>query len=230
MHSSSLLAIIALPLLCWQLLVLSQQGLASAHHFKNRYYLQQWQQSDVSAESYQDALRSAQLAMQKSPAHPHYVLSLAKTLEWGLFAGLETSPEPSLAFLYEHAIALRPGWPNAYADYAWSKAYLEGDLASSMQLLRQARKFGPYADEVLEKHASIGLDHWQYLGVDDKFYLLDVFAVMSQSHWRIYRVLQQQVEGHAQQRLICRYLLNQPLSPDHATRLERQLCRRFAGR
>lgn len=225
-----IIAGVAALLVLWQIPLLWQQGVANAHHFKSQYYLTKWQQGEApTADSFTDALSSAQHAAAAVPENPHYLLTLAKIEEWGLYQHFLTAPNPQMADWFTQAIALRPTWPTAYADYAWYQIQIAQDFPAGIALLKQALQHGPYADEVLVRHLQLGLTYWAQLSIEDKFYFLDVFYRIANGPWRTYRHLPEQLAQHPQQRLVCQYVLNQQLTEVHRQRISRQLCLRWAG-
>jgi hypothetical protein len=80
---------------------------------------------------YTNALLAADYAYSIYDQNPHYLLTLAKVMEWGVFAGLAKYHNNVFNQLYRDAINQRPTWPNAYSDYAYNLALIQHDLAAA---------------------------------------------------------------------------------------------------
>ena len=66
--------------------ILLQKGLANAYHFKSRFYIDKWQQNNKPTSlQYSNALLAADYAFSIDRENPHYLLTLAKVMEWGYF-------------------------------------------------------------------------------------------------------------------------------------------------
>ena len=149
--------------------ILAQKGLANAYHFKSRFYIDQWQKgSTPSALQYANALLAADYAYKIDAHNPHYSLTLAKVMEWGVFSSLAQPNSTLFNQLYNDAILDRPTWPNTYSDYAYNLTFIQHDLNKAWPYLTQAVHYGPYTPEVLHQILSIGFASWSNLTVSQK--------------------------------------------------------------
>lgn len=170
--ASGLLAVMVLALL----LLAGRAGLASLYYFPASFALQQWQSqqnNDLNARPTTEQLQRAQSLLTQAvalqPQNPHYLLTLAKINEWAWYSGaMDSRSVAQNEAIYQQAIALRPDWPVAYADFAYFRAVIQGRLSDSWELLAQATAKGPYLPEVQQKWLSIAFSQWPQLSVAQK--------------------------------------------------------------
>lgn len=146
-------------------------GVASLYYFPASYAVNQWQQSTTKPESQQllDAQEHINNALAWQPENPHYQLMAAKIAEWAWFSGqLSTDAIAKNEQIYQHAIALRPDWPVAYADYAYFLATVQFRLADAWQQLELAQQHGAHLPEVHEKILVVAFSNWSALSVQQK--------------------------------------------------------------
>ncbi|MGI2170503.1 hypothetical protein ACROAE_09945 [Shewanella sp. MF05960] len=187
--------------------ILLQKGLANAYHFKSRFYIDQWQQSAAPTKlQYSNALLAADYAYNIDSQNPHYLLTLAKVMEWGVFADLAQDNTPVFNRLYLDAIEQRPHWPNAYSDYAYNLAFIQHDVDQAWLYLEQALVYGPYTPEVLHQGLAIGFSSWGHLTVEQKQLVFAVARKSVMANWRMRNDLKQLATQYQLTSVICTYL------------------------
>jgi hypothetical protein len=132
---------------------------------------------------YTNALLAADYAYSIYDQNPHYLLTLAKVMEWGVFAGLAKYHNNVFNQLYRDAINQRPTWPNAYSDYAYNLAFIQHDLAAAWPQLQQALHYGPYTPEVLHQILAIGFAYWPSLTVTQKQLVFKTSKIAANENW-----------------------------------------------
>ncbi|MFC4656777.1 hypothetical protein ACFO3I_17285 [Rheinheimera marina] len=206
--SSRLLAIPALVLaglLCWHVF---NVGMASAWYFKASNYVDLWIKNEklFTEHSWQDATTAIDKAIELHPTHPHYLLVKAKINEWGWYGGLMTSQQlEQTENYYRQAIAMRPTWPNAYADYAYYLGVTQFRISESFEILEKARKFGPYMQETSLRTTSIGFSRWIYLNTQQKLQTLHALS-LSVANSHSYAKALDIVKVTGKSKLACTYL------------------------
>lgn len=161
-------SLIALSLAVWPV---AKSAVASTYYFPAAYALEQWQKSSEKpdTEQLQSAQEQIQAALQWQPQNPHYQLMAAKIAEWAWFSGLITTDLISKnERIYQQAIAQRPSWPVAYADYGYFLATIQFRLGDAWQQLELAEKYGGYLPEVHEKILLVAFSNWSALSVAQK--------------------------------------------------------------
>jgi hypothetical protein len=146
-------------------------GVASLYYFPAAYAIEQWQKSSAKpeAEQLQSAYQHIQNALQWQPQNPHYQLMAAKIAEWAWFSGqLSTDIINKNEQIYQQAIAQRPSWPVAYADYGYFLATVQMRLPDAWHQLEQAERHGGYLSEVHEKILLVAFSNWTTLSVAQK--------------------------------------------------------------
>jgi hypothetical protein len=119
--------------------------------------------------SWQQAADAIQLAVRYHPQHPHYMLTQAKINEWAWYAGLRNADQITVNDrLYQQAILMRPGWPNAYADYAYYLAMINFRITEAFTQLEKAKRAGPYTLEVFQRTLLIAANHWSFIDARQK--------------------------------------------------------------
>lgn len=202
-------AVIMLLLLVWQL-----PGLYTTAHGNIQYYvaadkLDKWQAGkEQDLATYQLAKQAASIALSSKPDSAHYMLTLAKVMEWGIYLGFEVKQLDSLLPLYENAIQLRPDWPNAYSDYGYALAFIGNDLPGAITQLKRAEQYGPFIPEVLHQQLTVGLANWGSLPIADKIWLLSIVGRAAESHWPTFKALRELTAQYQRQDIVCPYLLN----------------------
>lgn len=207
--TSRLLAIPALllaGLLGWHVF---HVGLASAWYFKANHYLDLWVKNEqlFTPPSWQDASEAIDKAVELHPTHPHYLLVKAKINEWGWYGGLMTSKQlEQTESYYRQAIALRPTWPNAYADYAYYLGVTQFRVTDAFAQLDQARQFGPFQSETHLRHLSIGFSNWVHLNPRQKAETLRSLKHAVSFNSRTFHEAKKMVNNAGLRNLACRYL------------------------
>ena len=190
------------------LLVLSfNAGLASLYYFPAQFRVEQWEKSaDKPAAT--DLQHTAELvanAVRLQPDNPHYLLLSAKINEWRWYSGVLSSADiKANEQLYQHAIALRPSWPVAYADYAYFLAVTQFRLTDAWQQLQLARQHGAFLPEVIDKYLVVTFSNWQLLSVAQK---AQVFKLVESSFLSPRMpLLSRRIKQFGKANLFCLYL------------------------
>lgn len=215
-----------------------QAGMASANFFRVQFLLNEWDKNSESLtpERYQQAQQLMEITLSKDPDHPHYLLSMAKVLEWGWYKGFRPASEMAVVeSYYQQAIQLRPQWPNAYADYAWYLSTVQFRLTEAFAQLALADQYGPYMPQVLQRTLAVVYSQWPHLNAAQKALGYRVLARSLDASPRLYNPVLQLVKQHQMQRLGCIYLrasqsAAKPYSELAQQRLQRDFCQdRAAG-
>jgi hypothetical protein len=186
--------------------ILLQKGFANAYHFKSRYYIDQWKQSSKpTLIQYTNALLAADYAFSLDSKNPHYLLTLAKVMEWGIFSKLAQSNKSVFNQLYLDAIVQRPNWPNAYSDYAYNLAFIQDDIVQAWPYLDQALHYGPYTPEVMHQVLAIGFAYWPNLTVNQKKLVFTTAKNAASANWLMRNDLKKLTKQYQLTPLICTY-------------------------
>ncbi|WP_419569421.1 hypothetical protein [Rheinheimera sp.] len=226
--SSRLLAIPALVLaglLCWHVF---NVGMASAWYFKASNYVDLWIKNEklFTEHSWQDATAAIYKAVELHPTHPHYLLVKAKINEWGWYGGLMTSQQlEQTENYYRRAIAMRPTWPNAYADYAYYLGVTQFRVTEAFAQLANARQYGPFQPESSLRQLSVGFANWAHLNPAQKTQTLKALKPAVSADMRVFNQALALANNAGLQRLACTYL---KASKDEFTELQQtQIQSRF---
>jgi tetratricopeptide (TPR) repeat protein len=206
---TKVVAVVLLLSSCWLITYIAPIGLASAYYFKANYYLELWQRKPQTLDlaSWQEAADAIEKAIELHPKHPHYLLILAKINEWAWYKGLKTADQILVNDqLYKLAIELRPGWTNAYADYAYYLGIVNFRVSEAFAQLEKARKYGPYTAEVFQRTLLIAGAHWPLLNGDQKVLSFLVLAQMVKNSRISYQQALQIGQDHKLLRPFCIYL------------------------
>ena len=200
-------------------------GLASLYYFPAAYAVEQWQKSadKPNAEQLHSAQEQIKTALQWQPQNPHYQLMAAKIAEWAWFSGqLSTELISKNEHIYHQAIAQRPSWPGAYADYGYYLATVQLRLADAWQQLELAEKYGAYLPEVHEKILLVAFSNWSALSVAQK---ATVFARVGAAMGGPLQGNTIRLIKHYQlERQQCIYLRKKLAARAHWAEVQRQLC------
>lgn len=206
-----------------------QAGMASANFFRVQFLLNEWDKNsdNLTAERYQQAEQLMAVTLAKQPDHPHYLLTMAKVLEWGWYKGLRPASEMAVVeTYYQKAIQLRPGWPNAYADYAWYLSTVQFRLTDAFTQLALAEQHGPFVPEVMLRTLAVVYSQWPHLNAAQKAKAYHVLALGIEANPNLYQPLLQLVQQYRMQRLGCIFLQARPAqySALAQQRLQRDFC------
>ena len=209
--------------------ILVQKGLANAYHFKSRFYIDQWHEGNVPTElQYSNALLAADYAYKIDSQNPHYLLTLAKVMEWGVFSSMSQSNPNLFNKLYAEAIRFRPTWPNAYSDYAYNLTFIQHDLEKAWPYLILAEQYGPYTPEVLHQILSIGFASWPNLTVTQKQQVFKTAKKAATANWLLRNDLKKLANQYQLTPILCTYFSN--MTPRMATQDEKwinqDMCRK----
>ncbi len=202
-----------------------KSGVASLYYFPAAYAVEQWQQSSGKPEAAQ--LQSAQeqisAALHWQPQNPHYQLMAAKIAEWAWFSGqLSTEIISRNEQIYQHAIAQRPSWAVAYADYGYFLATVQLRLADAWGQLQLAEQHGAYLPEVHEKILLVAFSNWHALSVAQK---AAVFArVAAAMGGPLQNNTVRLIKQYQLERQQCIYLRKKLAAQSIWTDVQRQLC------
>ncbi len=215
-------SMLALMVAMW---LVTKAGIASLYYFPAAYAVEQWQKASdkPDAEQLQRAQLQIASALAWQPQNPHYQLMAAKIAEWAWFSGqLSTAAISKNEQIYQHAIAQRPDWPVAYADYGYFLATVQLRLADGLAQLELAARHGGYLPEVHEKILLVSFSNWAALTVAQK---AAVFARVAAAMGgplqgnSIRLIKQYQLE-----RQHCIYLRKRMAANDAWPEVRRQLC------
>lgn len=216
---------IALVLLAAAMWPVLKASLASLYYFPAAYAVEQWQQSAEKPEAKQieQAKSHIAAALHWQPDNPHYQLMAAKIAEWGWFSGLlSTDALSANEQIYQQAIAQRPDWPVAYADYGYFLATVQQRLTDAWLQFALAEQHGAFLPEVHEKILAVAFANWPALTVAQKA------AVFRRVQTAIGGPLQAKtiklIRQYKQQRLQCLYLRKQLTEPALRSQVVGQLC------
>ncbi len=200
-----------------------QAGVASLHYFQAAFALERWQQDKPDAAQYQHAAAAIAAAAELQPGNPHYLLMRAKINEWGWHTGyLNTDALAKNESLYLQAIALRPDWPVAYADYGYYLGFTQFRLTEAWTQMQLALRYGAYLPQVHQKFLSLSFQYWQYLSAGQK---AEVFRYLQRTVFgelggqTIRLVTQFQL-----QRQVCIYLSRRVAERTEWPQLQSRLC------
>ena len=209
--------------------VLVQKGLASAYHFKSRFYIDQWHEGNVPTNlQYANALLAADYAYKIDSENAHYLLTLAKVMEWGVFSSLAQTNSPLFNQLYTDAIRFRPTWPNAYSDYAYNLAFIQHDLQKAWPYLVLAEQYGPYTPEVLHQILSIGFASWPNLTVTQKQLVFTTVKKAAAANWRMRTDLKNLAKQYQLTPVLCTYFayMTPGLNTQDENWIKQDMCRK----
>ena len=208
-----------------------QAGMASANFFQVQNFLTEWDRNSelLTEERYQQAEQLMTLTLAKEPQHPHYLLSMAKVLEWGWFKGFRPASEMELVErYYQQAIELRPTWPNAYADYAWYLSTVQFRLTDAFAQLALADRYGPYTPQVLLQTLAVAFSQWTHLNPTQKALAYRALERSVDAHPRLYNPVLKLVKQYQMERLSCIYLrARQSSRPPYSALAQQRLQRDF---
>ncbi len=149
----------------------AEMALAGLASYRAELALQRWSKTQRAPEQgkWQSALRAAQQANALNPvASGTYLAQLGQVYAWQVFdqaVGADSARPSRLlaADAFRHATAVRPTWPNTWAQLAQSK-YALGEFDEEFALaLKEANRWGAYRPDVQLQLASIGLRAWPML-------------------------------------------------------------------
>jgi hypothetical protein len=208
--------------------ILLQKGLANAYHFKSRFYIDKWQQNNKPTSlQYSNALLAADYAFSIDSENPHYLLTLAKVMEWGVFSKLAQPNNIVFNQLYLDAIEQRPTWPNAYSDYAYNLAFIQHDINQAWLNLEQALVYGPYTPEVMHQVLAIGFAHWPSLTATQKQLVFSTAKIAAMANWTMRNDLKMLALQYQLTPTMCTYFKYLPLdvNQNNTTWIEKDMCR-----
>lgn len=214
----------------WLLTLVWRAGWASMNYFQVQHWLYQWNSdsSQLTEAQFQAADAAMHKVLQLEPAHPHYLLMMAKVQEWGWFKGYLASEQMAgVEQYYTDAIRLRPAWAAAYADYAWYLASVQFRVTDAFAQIALAKQYGPYLDDVQHRTLAVAFSRWSYLTVQQKALAYQTLAQVVASPHAIYGRTLPLVRNYQMQRLGCIYLRTQlrQASPFVEQRVQRDFCR-----
>ena len=143
--------------------------LAEAYHLQARAFMDSWgKRPTVPAHEWEIARESMAKAVRLHPGQAAYLEDMGELLfqKPTISADLQQQAEAYV----RQAVALRPSWPYAWAQFAMARYRLTGWDAEVALALEKAIEFGPWEPSVQIIVAEIGLSSWQELslGLKDK--------------------------------------------------------------
>ncbi|UJF23380.1 hypothetical protein [Shewanella sp. OMA3-2] len=206
------------------------QGVASAYHFKSNYYLTAWQAKTVIDEpQYRDALAAATKAYNLNDTSPHYGITLAKVMEWGVYSGFDAFSNDEFNHLFSRALNLRHNWPAAYSDYAFNLAFYQDRPDLAFEQLRAGLDYGQFAPEVVQQVLSVGFAHWDGISMQDKYLVFEMLKTAAIMGYDTRRHLVQVIATYQKKPLVCSYLSHQlnTLPKGTTNWIEHTLCKKM---
>ena len=203
---SAIPTLVLAGLLCWHVF---NVGMASAWYFKASNYVDLWIKNErlFTEHSWQDATAAIDKAIELHPTHPHYLLVKAKINEWGWYGGLMTSQQlEQTENYYRQAIAMRPTWPNAYADYAYYLGVTQFRVTEAFAQLANARQYGPFQPESSLRQLSVGFANWAHLNPAQKTQTLKALKTAATTDRWIFNQALELANNAGLRRLACNYL------------------------
>ncbi|BCE03375.1 hypothetical protein [Marinicellulosiphila megalodicopiae] len=190
-----------------------QFGMANAFYFKSQYYIAKWikDQDSFSQSGFDDAFDAAQRAYLMDSNNAHYLLNFAKIQELGWYYQVYTPEADQLILLYQQAIDMRPKWPNAYGDYAYSLAFIKQDTQAAFDALKQGLSNGSFAKSVHENVILIGFSFWNDISFSDKQMTLSSTLILINSNDQsVYQSLKSSSLIYNKLSILCSYFENNP--------------------
>lgn len=229
-NTKRLIIVLLAVTIVWLLTLVWRAGWASINYFQVQHWLYQWNRdsSQLTETQFQAADAAMHKVLQLEPAHPHYLLMMAKVQEWGWFKGYLASEQMAgVEQYYQEAIRLRPAWAAAYADYAWYLASVQFRVTDAFAQIALAKQYGPYLDDVQHRTLAVAFSRWNYLTVQQKALAYQTLAQVVASPHAIYGKTLALVRNYQMQRLGCIYLRTQlrQAAPFVEQRVQRDFCR-----
>jgi hypothetical protein len=214
----------------WVLSRIVAAGMANLVFLPAHFSLEHWQaKPDAFNDSdFNRALLAAQHAQQWQPQHPHYQVMLAKVYLWGWFTGtLPSKALPDLVPLYKNAIASRPLWPEAYADYALYLAVVRGDWPAAKPQLANALLYGRYLPNVQRAGLTVLLSQWSQLDIEHKIMAFTLAEQSLQSHPQSFAAARDLIRQYQLTPAFCVYFGKKQATFNRSSwqRIEREICR-----
>jgi hypothetical protein len=172
----SVFFIVLFSLLIFAIYIPVKYGIANVEYYKADHALISWHKSadNLSAKSWQYALKSITHANNLHPSHPLYLDIKGKILLWGASLdaqelkstdiGIGREELLSLALAsFKQSLQIRPVWANTWIDFAMTKWNLNQIDDEFWTAVANAEKYGPYMPEVNLGLASIYMAFWPQL-------------------------------------------------------------------
>jgi hypothetical protein len=205
------------------------QGVASAYHFKSSYYVNAWQgKTAVDETQYRDALAAATKAYHLDDTSPHYGITLAKVMEWGIYSDFDAFSNDEFNRIFSRAISLRHNWPAAYSDYAFNLAFYQARPDLAFEQLRIGLTYGPFAPEVVQQVLTVGFANWANIAIEDKYLVFETLNTAAGMGYDTRRHLVSVIGTYQKKSVVCSYFnhLAEPLAENTANWIEHTLCKK----
>ncbi|WP_434931622.1 hypothetical protein ACRWQM_06425 [Shewanella sp. HL-SH5] len=205
------------------------QGVASTYHFKSNFYLTAWQgKTAIDETQYRDALAAATKAYDLNDTSPHYAITLAKVMEWGIYSGFDGFTNDEFNQLFNQAIKLRHNWPAAYSDYAFNLAFYQTRPDLAFEQLRLGLDYGAFAPEVVQQVLTVGFAYWDTIAMEDKYLVFETLKTAAGMGYDTRRHLASVMGLFQKQSVVCGYFnyLTEPLAENTANWIENTLCKK----
>lgn len=145
-------------------------GIAGLAGDSVRVWMKSWERQRYvnNAQQWDEAYSRLLLARRLNPLKADYSADLGRLMEWKAWHQLRDGPETVRAranaeYFYMEAIASRPGWGYAWANFAENRL-LEGKLDMEfLRALEMATIYAPWEPWVLQKVAWMGMATWEQL-------------------------------------------------------------------
>ncbi|MCK7598392.1 VpsP family polysaccharide biosynthesis protein [Microbulbifer sp. CAU 1566] len=160
-----------------------------------------------SAASMESAMAAIERANELHPDNPYQLTLQARLLEWRAYNAGEVVAEDYRAALalYQQAAALRPLWPDSWAEMAQIKVRLGEFDADMDRYLVRASELGPYTPAVHLAVVQAGLPRLPAL-VGNQRTLLQTHLIRGFQDPRSKKQTLTLVEQYGQQPLVCQWL------------------------
>ena len=205
--------------------------LASLNYYAAKPTLERWQQdpSTITKSSYTNAKKAMQGALALHPRLALYSDGLSDILQWGVYSGLETTPQQSYkqaSDLLEQSLLVRPTWALSWLSLAqikWANNITDNEF---LYYLQQAHTFGKNLPEVHILWANIGL---QLINKDFSLFLrlqpsIKQHVLLGLAHPRARYALLNTIKRENKQAVVCAWLKNtNNINSDTLTMLQKRL-------
>ncbi|WP_143735665.1 VpsP family polysaccharide biosynthesis protein [Microbulbifer mangrovi] len=195
----------------------TKQGLANLQVIHVENQLKYWYKLGkvASPASMESALFSIERARELHPDNPYQLTLHARLLEWRGFSGGTSAAEDYRAALslYQQAAALRPLWPDSWAEMAQLKLRLFEFDEDLDRYLARAAALGPYTPAVHNAIVQAGLPRLPVLKAleDERMEMLKTHMVRGIKDHRSRNTVLTQVSMYRQEREICDWLTESQL-------------------
>lgn len=193
----------------------AKQGLANLQVIHVENQLKYWYKLGrvASPASMDSALSAIERARELHPDNPYQLTLHARLLEWRAFSGGSSATEDYRAALtlHQQAAALRPLWPDSWAEMAQLKIRLFEFDQDLDKYLARAASLGPYTPAVHTAIVQAGLPRLPALH-DERREMLKTHMIRGIADHRSRDAVLTQVSMYMQEREVCGWLAESELN------------------